>query len=306
VARLVVEIERIEARGRQDGLLERYRRLVVLSPRTAAYVLAYGELALPAGVPDARVSQARRGASEVHEAVTVVLAPPASHEPNVLRALRRLDARALAWAGRGSEAVSSAIGACGRLDDEGLELLRELAAWRIVDGDSAMAETALDSARRCAGHRPDATVDLAMLHLARGRTVDAVRLLREVYALDTTNSARRHDLAAALAASGTYDEALGLLSPPCEAEPTRVCLVELAAVSLEARRFEAAAAYARRAEPLAPAPDAEPAYLLGSALAATGQRRGAREAFARALERAPNDLRIRRALEALEREPEAR
>lgn len=306
MARLVAEIERIEARGRKDGLLERYRRLVALSPRTAAYVLAYGELALPPGVPDARASQARRGASEVHEAVLAVLAPPASHEPNVLRALRRLDARALAWAGRGNEAVSAAIGACGRLDDEGLELLRELAAWRIVDGDAAMAETALDSARRCAGHRPDAALDLAMLHLSRGRTADAVRLLREVFALDTTNAARRRDLAAALAAAGTYDEALGLLSPPCDAAPTGACLTELAAVSLEARRFEAAATYARRAEPLVGTHDAGPAYLLGSALAATGKRREAREAFGRALERAPDDLRVQRALEALEREPEAR
>lgn len=177
--------------------------------------------------------------------------------------------------------------------------LVERAARAVRDRDLEAARRFVGEAARLAP-TPDRLRDLGAVELARGDTEAALRAFAEAARRAPDDLDAQRDHAGALLAAGRGAEAVRVLTDVRAACPEAPrCALDLARAALEAGRAELALAAAEDALGGSPAGDPEPAWLVGRARAALGDRDGARAAFREVLARRPGDPRATRALEAL-------
>lgn len=269
------------------------RRAVARAPGDARGVLRLGALTLPTTLPGTPLSDSvRRDVDEVRAAIAVALGPTAVQDASTALLLRRMDAWAQAVRGDLDEAVQNASRSCGRLDDETAQMLRTIARYAVQRDALALADRALDGARRCSAASIDAVWELAIVRLARGQTAEAVTLLREVVQRQPGDINALRDLAGALLASGETADSLHLYTDIAAQCPRDArCHLDIARAALESHEFEQAVTAAVRGRDLATASDPEPSLLLGAIQLARGARREAIDAFRDALRREPGNPR---------------
>jgi tetratricopeptide (TPR) repeat protein len=297
------------ASARQRGQPRRVRiflqRAIARAPGDARGVLQLGAIVLPTELPRAPLSPEQlRDVARLREAIVVALGPPAVQDAETARRLRRMDAWAAAVHGQLDTAIEAASRACGRLDDETALMLRRLSRAAVEQQQLLQADRALEGARRCAAASVEAVWELGIVRLARGRTAEAVALLREVVQRKPGDLHALRDLAGALLASGDAADALRLYADVAAQCPREArCELDLARAALEARAYDQALAACARARTIAVANDPEPSLVLAAIHLGRNARREAIDAFRDALQRAPGNARAAEGLRNLESAP---
>ena len=170
--------------------------------------------------------------------------------------------------------------------------LHELAALFVARESLAHAERAMRRALRILPQSREIRLGLASVLVARGRPEEAIRSLLTVLGLDPDDHVARRDLAGAFMAAGRAEEAMSTLRhlTRSSSEPHDELL--LADAALELGRHRVAEEAARRAIDRGVTSGHS---TLALALAAQGRDTEA----SRALQRAPDDARARRARRVL-------
>lgn len=306
--RLLTRAEALRSRQRTAAAARLFRAAANRTPEDPRGPIALAEMLLPEEptAPDAIIPPAalRQTAEELrHRLVRVVVAGDTT-DPEYrerTKQVRTLLPWAIALSGDHRGAIDAAALAAGRLDDVAASILRRLGALAVRRHDLVAADHALTAARRADPVDVSLATDLAALHLARGHAEDAIRLLLEARRRLPGDLSIARDLAGALLSAGRADEALAAFAAIAaeHGDGSRAHL-DLARAALEAGHPERATQAARAALRTSEESDPEAALVLATARLSANDPAGARAAFREALRRAPDDLRARRGLEALD------
>lgn len=297
VDRILAQAERQVAAGHPARAIPHLRRAIRAHPDDPRAVLRWAELVLPAEAGPEHAAPVATGAiAEALEAQLARSAEPASQA----RVASQLEwARALG--GDLAGAIDRAVAAVGLQDAASASALRRLAALAVVRGELALAQRALEGARRAMPQDPDVLADLATVLMARGRAAEAVTVYQGVLARRPGDLGALRDLAGARAAAGDLEGAIRALESVVRQAPDRAdAWLELARARLEHGDGTGATDAARTAIERRDGSDAEGPIVLGQALTASGDREGARAAFEEALRRRPGSPRATEGLRALE------
>ncbi|WP_169791507.1 tetratricopeptide repeat protein [Sandaracinus amylolyticus] len=299
---LLAQAERAAAAGRAPRALAPLRRAIATAPSDARAPLRLAELLLPDRV-DARAAAPtaamQRDAAEARRVLETWLATD-PQDPAVRRRASAMRWWAAAIAEEHGAAIDGVTREAGLQDDAAASALRRLAALAIVRDDLGGARRALEAARRAMPQDTDVLAELATVALAQGRASEAVTLFEAVVARRPGDLEALRDVAGARLAAGDAASAARTLESVARQLPTSgEVRLELARARLEAGDREGGITAAREALALAADDDAEPAIVLGQALAAAGRDDEARRALEDALRRRPGSPRATEALRAL-------
>ncbi|WP_236605285.1 tetratricopeptide repeat protein [Sandaracinus amylolyticus] len=303
VEALLAQAERAVSAGRPARALGPLRRAIAADPSDARAPLRLAELLLPDQVDEqvaAPGAAMQRDASEARRVLEAWLAG-APTDPAAQRRASAMRWWAAAIAEGHAVAIDGITRDAGLQDESAASVLRRLAALAIRRDDLEGARRALEAARRAMPQDTEVLAELAALALAQGRATEAVTLFEAVVARRPGDLDALRDVAGARMAAGDAPAAARTLESVARQLPTSgEVRLELARARLEAGDREGGITAAREALELAAPNDAEPAIVLGQALAAAGQRHEARRAFEEALRRRPGSPRATEALRALQ------
>ena len=272
-------------------------RWIALAPSDSRIAVA-ASLRLPDTAEDA----ARMDEPEAAESSRWVLGLLSALTPADRAPVERLRAWAYAVRGDEDEALALLARYAGVHDEPSAMALRRLAALALRRERHPLAEQALQVALRAYAEEPALVGELAAFAIARGEPDRAVRLLQRELRHRPDDRSLREDLAGALLAAGAAEAAYRQWRTLADGASLRDAsrlhrATARAALSLE--RFELGRVGARRALGVAP-DDGEARLLLGLSLVGLGAPGAARVELRRARETLGDDLRVERALRALE------
>jgi hypothetical protein len=283
-------------RGHGERAVRALSRALERGP-SGALLERYAELALPMRLPEGE--RARRKLQQAAGRLLGWLdAYAAEAEPSLPLVLHAAWARALRSEFAASRELLARRGAADSA--RAASCLRLVAAWALAQRALAEGEAALLLARGFAPADPELAAELGLVLLARGEPQLALAPLGERFAADPTQLSARRDFAYALRAAGRAPEAHALLVAAGErCAAAERCLLELARSALEAGELGAAQRHAELAG-RQPATLLDALFIAAEAHARQGDQDAARRAYQRILEAAPNNLRARSALSALD------
>jgi hypothetical protein len=298
--KLLRQVEADVARGQSERALRRLGRALARAP-SAPLLERYAALALPLRLP-ASANERGKFAQAAGRLLAWLDDPRLQREASLPLLLHA----AWAYALRGELEASGQLLARNGAADSTLaaRCARLIASWALEQGALREAEALLTLARRFAPADLELAGELGLMLLARGEAQRALSPLGERFGGDPRQLTARRDFAYALRAVGRAAEAHALLAAEAQAcAAAERCLLELARAALEAGELDAAV---RHAELAAQAPPAllDALFIAAEAHARKGDREAARGAYQRILQAAPNNLRARGALSALDA-PEA-
>jgi len=293
-------------RGRTRAAAQLWRRCIAREPGDWRAPVRLAETLLPDRAAHAAAepsAEMRRDAAETADVLMVLLGAerPEALEPAVSHRVHMVRAWAIAVAGDHRGAIEAVALVAGRMDTPAAMQLRRLAALAVLRHDLEAAVHALGAAQRADPVDLTLLTDEAAVELGRGRTLDAIRLLREALHRQPEDESVQRDLAGALLAAGYAAEALDLFAAlALEHADDAGAHLSVARAALEAGRAERAERAASVALRLGPERDPEPALVLAAARLLLGRRDAARDAFREALRRQPGNARAREGLRALD------
>jgi tetratricopeptide (TPR) repeat protein len=294
--KLLQRVQTDVARGQSERALRALVRALAHAP-SGVLLERYAQLALPMRLPASERERSKFGQAadrllgwlQAGAAQTDASLPLVLHAAWALALRSEFEASRQLVARHGA-ADSSAAARC----------LRLVATWALKQRALSEAEETLNLARGFAPADPELAGELGLVLLARGEAQRALGPLGERFAADPSQLTPRRDFAYALRATGRAGEAFTLLAAAGDAcAVAERCPLELARSALEAGELNAAVNHAELAA-RQPAAQLDALFIAAEAHGRQGDREAARRAYQRILQTAPNNLRARSALRALE------